>query len=241
MEKSSDIFALAPQQQRVSYRTHLQKLATLGPWFHAADALRLTGFSSATLKQSLWYWSKNKLIEPLGGRSGLYYNSTFFALADKNIRQALAMVTPSSVDASLSILTRHGLWTQHSHTIRLINKPNDLAYKIENVDFEIRKANWFMRLRENGAIKIDGYMFSLTPAAVLADVLLYDPDLAPDPDDLDFEGFEKKDILRFFRLMNLPDENVNAKDFERSYTIAIHNHLRKKEIAVTKDFHLSPG
>lgn len=178
----------------------LSELARLGPWFHVNDLVRATGIPSEAVNRTLANWTKIGAIKPLGGRSHLHHNSACFPEASMDVRQALAKAVPKWINASNSILMRHGIWTQHTKSLRLVGAASDPTYKIDDVEFSTRKRPWLSALHKAKAIRLEGPMLALTPAAVLADVLIHDPASAPHPDDLDFHGIDDKDAVRFFEL-----------------------------------------
>lgn len=175
-----------------AHTTTLQKLAGLPPVFKGSEACLALGLDSKTLSQYLWRWTRADLIKPLGGKSDVYFNAL---LKPESLLQrpvAIHKAMPTAIQAGHAALMGSGVTTQFSYRDYLIVPPSARRFQIEHAVVHTRPRRWIERLYNMGGI-VSGDLPSLTPGAALCDLVLFDRESVPDPDDIDGEMLEAKD------------------------------------------------
>lgn len=153
----------------------VSRLKQLPPVFRHGNLLLQQGASQDSVKVMLSRWAAAGLVEPLGGRSGIYFN----LIADPTgpetrLSEAIQLRFPEAIVCGPSVLHQEGWITQipqHTHiaVLKQESQPN-----IRGIALHERTKEWFVATHE-GIIEHGLYgLPSLKPAWAMEDMLVFE-------------------------------------------------------------------
>lgn len=172
---------------------------------------------SAQASQYVWRWKAADLVQPFGGKSGVYLNlvTNPRGASDAALwERALLKAMPSAIIGGHEVLADSGLTTQVTHQRYVLISNTDSMYEVPGAEVHRRPVPWLNRLVREAAVVNDqpGVLAPrLRPGAALADLALYAA-RKPDPDDIDMNEVEPEEAELFRRLAKAESvENVAPK------------------------------
>lgn len=184
-----------------SARARLMRLAEFGPFFEGRHAMQVFEWGPKTAAHYLWLWARQGLIQPLGGKSDLFFNLVADPAAASRVEAAVRRVMPGAVVGPLNVLNEAGLTTQRPGTLQLLVRPDERRFSIAAAVVESRPPTWWTAIDREKGIEIgtEDRLARLVPGAAIADSAVKPGGLAPD--DIDFDAVTPAEGRRALRLL----------------------------------------
>jgi hypothetical protein len=186
-------------------RSGREWLLALPEVFSVAEVALVMGCPRTEASQYLWRWRTSRLVQPLGGKSGVFMNLVRRpdAAIDGSVwERALLKAMPSAMIGGHEVLADSGLTTQVTRQRYVLVSNVDSAFELEGAEVHRRPVPWMNRLVREGGVIADApgaIVPRLRPGAALADLARYSPS-AVDPEDVDLEVLPRDDLDLFRRL-----------------------------------------
>ncbi|HEY6435199.1 MAG TPA: hypothetical protein VIY47_01300 [Ignavibacteriaceae bacterium] len=197
-----------------------QRLHSLPKIFRGND-LVLAGIPEKYVSIYLGRWKSAGLIDSLGGRSDVFFNSLCYG-REAWVEEAILDLSPGAIQIGIGPLHRHAWTTQIPQKIE-VAVPSKYVFSSQHATFYSRSIRWFKATTRGVEDQLSTPICSLRPAWALADSwLTKNPNVwKPDPDDLDF--FEMEPLL---------DEFVEA------FQVLSPVYRNKIELSNSRDFYM---
>lgn len=198
--------------QRTSAREWLLRAPEV---FSVGELALLMDVARTQATTYLQRWKLAKLVQPFGGRSGIFINLVANPRAAEDAgawERALLKAMPSAMIAGYEILADSGLSTQLTHLRYVIVSNQDAMYDANGAEVHRRPLPWMKRLvREDAIVNNEPGVLAprLRPGAALADLAVH-ADHKPDPDDIDYDMLEPEELRLFQRLTKGCDAEIVA-------------------------------
>lgn len=153
----------------------VSRLRQLPPVFRHGNLLLQQGASQNSVKVMLSRWATAGLVEPLGGRSGIYFN----LIADSSgpetrFSEAIQLRFPEAIVCGPSVLHQEGWITQIPQSIHIAVLKQESQPNIRGIELHERAKDWFIAVQE-GIVEHGLYgMPSLKPAWAMEDILVFE-------------------------------------------------------------------
>jgi hypothetical protein len=175
--------------QKTKYRSAKEVLDSLPQMFSNNDAIMITGIDASQIRVYLNRWTKNDLIVPLGGKSGIYFKDQ--EAKDRYLHVALQRLYPGMVVIGANVLHDNGLTTQIPHILQIAIPTRRKYTKIDGVAVHLRGKKWYQLVASESYATHENDFPALLPEFALADMLKFRDGWVPDPDDVDFEDMNR--------------------------------------------------
>lgn len=184
----------------VSARERLLALGQFGPVLEARLLTQMFNWTPKAAAHYLWLWSRQGLIAPLGGKSGVFLNLVADPQAGDHIEAALRRAYPGAVIGAANVLHQAGVTTQRAARLQLLLRPDEPQGVLDVADVHPRSATWWAAIdtAKGVAAGTEEALARLTVGAALADAA-YSKILAPD--DIDFDEVPAGESRRAIRIL----------------------------------------
>ena len=165
----------------------IDRLRGLPAVFRSGPFLLQSGLTKESAQVLLSRWSTRGLIEPLGGRTGIYFN----LIADPNgaetrLGEAVTLRFPEVLVCAASILHAAAWTTQTPHTVYVAVLASESLPTFDRIELCPRPRAWFSAVETCKAVGLNPLygMRALTPAFAWQDMETFLPGMLGE-DDLD--------------------------------------------------------
>lgn len=218
------------QEKNLKLEDYLKELPSV---FSYTEFHKFFNEKSKEYQQLLMNRMKKKgLIEPVGQRTGLYFNKFRFPDGKDEIK-ALYYIYPEAVLTGAYVLLENSWTTQIPKTKDVIVLKDKSYPKIFGYDILPRNKSWYKKML-NFISKDENGVHSFKPEAVLIDLLKYRDSWIPDPDDLDLNKKQKLKLIEASHNLNyeIPDEYFNYLELNE---LLDDLGIKKEEIVAKKN------
>lgn len=148
-----------------------ERLLQMGPVFTSQDLRFRTGWSKAAVQVALSRWRlRDGFIQPLAGRSEVYFNLVVAPDWHAHFEAALKLAVPHAYTIGQSVYVARAWTNQASHARHLAVPAKVQLYPIEGCQFHVRRRAWFLAVSPGVEFK-EHSVPELRPAWALADAL----------------------------------------------------------------------
>lgn len=182
-EDTDQVTAIGPERKTRSAYERLRELPAVMSSLHLVVGGEIDEKAASVM---LNRWSRAGMIEPVGPRTGYYYNLVRDpAGAGRHLADALLAVHPSAVAIGATVLHDDGVTTQIPRVLQVAVPKARSHRQVDGVQLCDRPAAWYQAVRP--FLRCSSGLPSLTPELAIADGYRHADSWRPDPDDIEIE------------------------------------------------------
>ena len=210
----------------MKYDSAYNKLSLLPEVFCINDMAKILKIPKKQTKTYLNRWVKFNFIKKFSPRSGIFFNLLKSSTsAEDNFNKALYTIYPDAIFTGPAVLRDFDYTTQISNKAEIIVLKRPSYQQIDGVNILPRSRSWYKQFHQG--ILTQGGKRILRPEYILADgVLNPDKQWLPDPDDLDLDENNIKQVISVFQSLEVA--------LPENYKKYFYSFLQKDELSQFK-------